>query len=39
MQGNGGVMVLSLAHDRQTAEANLGTYLALTKVERTSKDT
>lgn len=39
VQGNGGVMVLSLVHDRQTAEANLDTYLALTKVERTSKDT
>lgn len=34
VQGNGGVIVLSLAHDRTTAERNLDAYLASTQIKR-----
>ncbi|CTQ76725.1 hypothetical protein [Roseibium alexandrii] len=34
VQGSRGVIVLSLAHDNETAERNLNSYLIATKVER-----
>lgn len=36
VQGNGGVIVLSLAHDRITTEKNLDAYLAATQIKRQS---
>lgn len=34
VQGSGGVIVLSLAHDRTTAKRNLDTYLSSTQIRR-----
>ncbi|MEP3047280.1 MAG: hypothetical protein ABJL55_10070 [Roseibium sp.] len=34
VQGNGGVIVLSMAHSTETADRNLNAYLASTRIER-----
>ncbi|WP_420411012.1 hypothetical protein [Roseibium sp.] len=34
VQGNGGVLVMSFAHDEPAAERNLDAYLAATKIQR-----